>query len=201
MLRIATAVFLLSPVVAQAQCLTPEALDTGITITFGNGNLSYIQRTASGSILDAYDNQQSYYKEIILLETLDGVIELSRVSHEKDRWSPVTSGRMAYDFAVETLAPYMPGTRGGGSATRLRPDYRDAPKAVGWSAFERAPLLVGECSYQATQVFITEFDSRRGDLYAREITYLPELGFGIQRANSYYNLPLENATILSMSAD
>ena len=118
MLRIATAVFLLSPVVAQAQCLTPEALDTGITITFGNGNLSYVQRTASGSILDAYDNQQSYYKEIILLETLDGVIELSRVSHEKDQWSPVTSGRMAYDFAVEILAPYMPGTRGGGSATR-----------------------------------------------------------------------------------
>jgi len=201
MLRLTTAVFLLTPAFASAQCLTPESLDAGITIEFGNGNKSYIERTEDGSILDAYDNVQSYYKEIILLETIDGVIELSRVSHEKDRWEPLSPASMTYEFAAETLAPYAPGTRGGGAATRLRPDYRDSAKAVGWSAFESTPLVVGDCSYDATRVFITEFDVRRGDLYNREITYLPALGFGIQRANSYYNLPLENAVILSMSAN
>ena len=130
MLRITTALCLLVPVFAQAECVTPAALDTGITVQFGNGNYSYIQRTESGSILDAYDDQSSYFQEIIHLETLDGVIELSRVSHEKDRWEPVSPSSMAYDFDVESLAPYVAGTRGGGNATRSYPDYRDAQRAV-----------------------------------------------------------------------
>ena len=201
MLRITTAIFLLTPAFASAQCLTSADLDTGITIEFGNGNLSHVSRTENGTIMDAYDNQDSYYKEIILFETIDGVIELSRVSHEKDNWKPLSEATMTYDFNVEGLAPYAPGTRGGGAATRVRPDRRDSVKSVGWSAYESEPLMLGDCSYDAVDVFITEFDIQRGDLYNRKITYLPALGFGVQRANAYYSLPIENETILSMSAD
>lgn len=201
MLRITTAIFLLTPVFAHAQCVTSADLDTGVTIVFGSSNTSHIQRTDDGTIMDAYVDYDSYYKRIVYLETIDGVIELNRVTHDQESWEPRYPSSMEYDFAVDALAPYAPETRGGGQATRLRPERRDAPKSFGWSVFESEPLVVGECSYEAAQVFITEFDMQRGELYNRHVTYLPMLGFGIQRANSYYSMPVENAIILSMTAD
>ena len=202
MLRITTALLLLSPAIATAQCLTAEALDSGITIEYGSGSRSFIQRTDYGTIIDAhYDAQDyDYYGEIVLFETIDGVFEARRDTHNKDSWEPSRDIGMDYDFATETARPYTANTRGNGVLTML--DSRRGPYDVnfGWSTYESEPLMVGDCRYEAVRVFTTEFDLSRGEVYTREIKYLPELGFGIQTGNSYYSMPVSNNDILSMSA-
>ncbi len=202
MLRITTALFLLSPAIASAQCLTAAALDTGITIEYGSGGTSYIQRTAYGTIIDAYydASDYNYYGEIILFETIDGVFEARRDTHRKDSWAPYNDLGMDYNFEVETARPYTPDTHGSGVLTLLGTRSGTTDESFGWAAYESDPLVVGDCSYEAVRVFTSEFNLSRGEIYTREIKYLPELGFGIQTGNAYYSLPVGNADIISMSA-
>ncbi len=202
MLRITTALLLLSPAIASAQCLTAEALDTGITVEYGSGSTSYIQRTDYGTIIDAYYDvsDYDYYGRVVLFETIDGVFEARRDTHEKDTWEPYDDMGMDYSFEPETARPYTPETRGSGVLTLL--DQRNGPRdeSFGWSAYASAPLVIGDCTYEAVRVFTSEFSLGRGEVYVREIKYLPALGFGIQTGNSYYSLPASNSDIISMSA-
>ncbi len=202
MLRIATALFLLAPAMASAQCLTAEALDTGITVEYGSGSTSYIQRTDYGTIIDAHYDvfDYDYYGQIVLFETIDGVFEARRDTHRKDTWESDDDFGMAYDFEVEMARPYTADTRGNGVLTLLDSRYGPTDVSFGWSAYESDPLVVGDCSYEAVRVFTTEFSLRRGEVFTREIKYLPELGFGIQTGNSYYAMPASNANIVSMTA-
>ncbi len=201
MLRITTALLLLSPAIASAQCLTAEALEDGVTVEYGSGSTSYIQRTDYGTIIDAYYDvaDYEYYGQVVLFETIDGVFEARRDTHSKDSWESSDDIGMDYNFEVETARPYTAGTDGNGVLTLL--DSRFGPNDVsfGWSAYESEPLVVGECSYEAVRVFTTEFNLKRGEIYTREIKYLPELGFGIQTGNSYYSLPVNNSEIIGLS--
>jgi len=202
MLRIPTALLLLSPAIASAQCLTAEALDTGITVEYGSGSTSYFQRTDYGTIIDAhYDvSDYDYYGQIVLFETIDGVFEARRDTHRKDTWESDDDVGMDYNFEVELARPYAVGTRGNGVLTVLDSRYGPNDVSFGWSTYESDPLVVGECRYEAVRVFTTEFSLRRGEVYTREIKYLPELGFGIQVGNSYYSMPASNGDIVSMGA-
>lgn len=200
MLRITTALLLLSPAIASAQCLTPAALDGGITVEYASGDISYIQRQPDGSLLDAFIEKDSYYGETILFESLDGVVESRWTVHEKDTWEPRSVTSKSYDFSGEALAPYGAGTRGTGTTTWANNRYFDGDKSYTWMAFESEPLVIGDCSYEAVRVFTYELSIADEDFYTREIKFLPELGIGLQLGNSYFSFSPENADIVSMSA-
>jgi len=202
MLRITTALLLFTPVIASAQCLTAGALDAGITIEYGSGSTSHIQRTEYGTIIDAYYDvsDYEYYGQIVLFETIDGVFEARRDAHTRATWESVDDVGMDYDFELAMARPYTADTRGNGVLTVLDTRYGPNDVSFGWSVYTSDPLVVGDCSYEAVRVFTTEFDIRRGETNIREIKYLPELGFGIQVGNSYYALPASNGDIISMNA-
>ena len=202
MLRITTALLLLTPAMASAQCLTAESLDAGITIEYGSGSTSYFHRTDYGTIIDAYYDRFDYeiYGRVVLFETIDGVFEARRDIHTNETWEPYDDFGFDYNFETETARPYTPDTRGSGVLTTLDARYGNTDASFGWSVYASDPLVVGDCSYNAVRVFATEFSLRNGESYVREIKYLPELGFGIQVGNSYYALPASNADIVSMSA-
>jgi len=202
MLRITTAILLLSPALASAQCLTAEALDTGITVEYGSGSTSYIQRTDHGTIIDAYYdlNDYEFYGSIVMFETIDGVFMARRTEHDKDSWEAY--GDYGYDYSFDTSAarPYAPKTNGSGVMTLLDTRYGPEDSSFGWSAYPSAPRTVGDCSYEAVNVFTTDFSIESGDVYVREVKYLPELGFGIQTGNFYFALPVDYGTIVSLTA-
>ena len=202
MLRITTAFLLLSPAIASAQCLTAEAVDAGITIEYGSGSTSYVQRTEYGTIIDAYYDRfdYEYYGSIVLFETIDGVFMARRDQHKNDSWEAMDDDGFEYSFNTETARPYAPNTSGSGVVTILDDRYGPEDASFGWSVYASAPLVVGDCSYEAVNVFTTEFSLDNGEVYVREVKYLPELGFGIQTGNSYFVLPVGNGNIVSMSA-
>jgi len=200
MLRIPTALLLLSPAIASAQCLTAESLDAGITVEYGNGNISYIQRQPDGTILDAYNENDSYYPEIILFESHDGVVESRWTAHEKDTWAPRSITSKTYDFAADSLAPYTAGMRGTGTTTWADNRYYSGDKTYSWFGYESEPLVIGDCSYDAVRVFTYELSIPDEDFYIREIKYLPALGIGLQIGNSYFGFSPQSAEIINMSA-
>jgi len=200
MLRITTALLLLSPALASAQCLTAESLDAGITVEFGNGNVSYIQRQPDGSILDAYYENDSYYKQVILFESLDGVVETRWTAHENESWEARNMTSKSYNFAASELAPYTVGMRGTGSTTWADNAYYGGDKAYSWFGYESAPLEIGDCNYEAVRVFTYELSLSDEEFYIREIKYLPELGVGLQLGNSYFGFSPDAAEVVSLSA-
>ena len=200
MLRITTALCLLSPALASAQCLTTESLDAGITVEYASGNISHIQRQLDGTILDAYYDNDSYYKEVILFETQDGVVESQWVMHEPDSWEVQNATRKTYDFDAASVAPYSAGTRGVGLSTWEGDPYSSGEKKYSWYGYESEPLVLGDCSYDAVRVFTYELSTSFDDLFIREITYLPALGIGVQLGNSYFNWSTDSSTVVSMTA-
>ena len=202
MLRMTTALLLLSPAIASAQCLTADAIDTGITVEYGSGSTSYIQRTDHGTIIDAYYDSEDYeyYGNIVLFETIDGVFMVRRDQHKNDSWEAFDDDGFDYDFDTEIARPYTPNTSGSGVITVLDERYGPEDASFGWSVYASEPLEVGDCSYEAVQVFTTGFSIQSGELYIREVKYLPELGFGIQTGNSHFELPADNSDIVSLSA-
>ena len=200
MLRITTALLLFSPAIASAQCLTAEALETGITVLYGSGDVSHIQRQADGSLLDAFSKNSGYYQQTILFESLDGVVETHWVSHEPDTWEVRSETRKTYDFAPDSLAPYTAGMRSLGTATWEGNRYFSGDKQYLVTGYESEPLVIGECSYDAVRVFIYELNLLEEDFYIREIKFLPELGIGLQLGNSYFGFSATNAELLDMSA-
>lgn len=201
MLRISAALFLLCPAIASAQCLTADALDTGITIEYGSGNTSHIQRTADGTIMDAFSENSRYTKRTLHFETVAGVFEKSRIAHNDRGWEIRYSIIMEYDFDTEQAATYTPGEGGYGRRTIINQLVsREIPETLSWASYESEPLVVGDCSYEAVRVFTFEWILPEGSIYIREIKYLPELGFGIQLENSFYGLPANNHIITSMNA-
>jgi len=199
MLRITTAFLLLSPALASAQCLTTDSLDAGITVEFGNGNVSYIQRQPDGSILDAYYENDRYYKQVILFESVDGVVETRWTAHERETWDARSMASKSYDFAPSELAPYTAGMRGTGNTTWADSRYYDGEKAYSWFGYESAPLEIGDCSYEAVRVFTYELSLANEDFYIREIKYLPELGIGLQLGNSYFGFSPDAAEVVGLS--
>jgi len=202
MLRMTTALLLLSPAIASAQCLTADAIDAGITIEYGSRSTSYIQRTDYGTIIDAYYDRldYEYYGSIVLFETIDGVFMARRDQHKKDSWEAFDDDGFDYDFDTDIARPYTPDTRGSGVITVLDARYGPEDASFGWSVYASEPLVVGDCSYEAVNVFTTEFSVQNGEIYIRAVKYLPELGFGIQTGNSYFGLSAGNGDIVSMSA-
>ena len=154
MLRMTTALLLLGPAIASAQCLTPASLDAGITVQYSSGDISYIQRQADGSLLDAFIENSSYYGETILFESLDGVVESRWTVHEKDKWEARSETSKTYDFAPESLAPYSAGMRSLGTATWEGSRYYAGDKQYLVTGYESEPLVIGDCSYDAVRVFI-----------------------------------------------
>ncbi len=200
MLRITTALLLLSPAMASAQCLTSASLDGGITVEYASGDISYIQRQPDGSLLDAFIEKDSYYGETILFESLDGVLESRWTVHEKDTWEPRSITSKSYDFAPDSLTPYSAGMRSTGTTTWADNRYFSGDKSYTLMGYESEPLVVGDCSYEAVRVFTYELSIADEDFYTREIKFLPELGIGIQLGNSYFSFSPANAEIVSMSA-
>lgn len=200
MLRLTTALLLLSPAIASAQCLTAESLDSGITVEYGNGNTSYIQRQPDGSLQDSYIEADSYYEKTIFFESFNGVFETRRFVHEKSTWQGRNELLLSYDFPAETLIDFTPGSRGNGTQTENDPQYGSTSATFGWAAYEGAPLVIGDCTYNTVRVFTTSLSIRYGSFDIREITYLPELGFGLQVGNSYFAFSPDNTIILDMSA-
>lgn len=201
MLRITAALVFLSPAIASAQCVTAEALSTGVTVQYANGNSAHIQSTDYGTVIEGYTDTLSYYEQTILFETIDGVFEARRVLHEKGHWARLVDTGMDYDFDTDTARPYAVGSRGHGTLSLLSEEEGVSNVAFGWAVYESEPLVVGECSYEAVRVFTSEFDVQRGDVQTREVQYLPELGFGLQLGNSYFSLPANSYDIASMVAD
>ncbi len=200
MLRITTALCLLSPALASAQCLTADSLDAGITVEFAGGNVSHIQRQPDGTIIDAYYDNDSYYKEVILFESQDGVVETQWVVHEPETWEARSTTRKTYDFEVTSLAPYSVGMRGVGLTTWDGDGYSNGEKKYSWFGYESEPLVLGDCSYDAVRVFTYELSTSFDNMFIREIKYLPELGIGVQLGNSRFNWSTESSTIVSLSA-
>ena len=200
MLRITTALLLLSPAIASAQCLTADSLDGGITVEYAGGNISHIQRQPDGTILDAYYDNDSYYKQVILFESQDGVLDFKLVVHEPETWEARNTTRKTYDFDVTSLAPYTAGMRGVGLVTWEGDGYSDGEKKFSWYGYESEPLVLGECSYDAVRVFTYELGTSFENMFIREIKYLPALGIGLQLGNSYFNWSTESSTIVSLSA-
>ena len=199
MLRMTTALLLLSPAIASAQCLTAASLDAGITVEYGSGDVSHIERLPNGTILDAFDQNSRYSKQVILFESADGVVVSHVAAHRADTWEARTEISKSYDFTPESLAPYTAGMRGVGTATWEGSRYSSGDKTYSWMGFESEPLVVGDCSYEAVRVFTYELSISRGDFYVREIKYLPELGFGLQTGNSYFGFRASNTIITSMT--
>lgn len=200
MLRITTALLLLSPAIASAQCLTSASLEGGITVEYGSGDISYIQRQPDGSLLDAFVEHSSYYNQTILFESFNGVFVTGRVAHENDTWEGRGALQLSYDFAAENLLDFSDGSRGNGIQTETDPQYGPTTTSFGWSAYARPPLEVGDCSYDAVRVFTTSMSLRYGSFFIREVIYLPELGIGIQTGNSYYSFSAGNSDIVGLSA-
>jgi len=197
-----TALLLLTPAIASAQCLTAEAIDAGITVEYGSGSTSYIQRTDYGTIIDAYYDvlDYEYYGRVVLFETIDGIFEARRDQHKNDSWETFDDDGLEYNFDTETARPYTPDTRGSGVVTILDARYGPTDASFGWSVYSSEPLMIGECRYEAVDVFTTEFSLQNGEMYTRQIKYLPALGFGIQTGNSYFSMPANSSDIISMSA-
>lgn len=200
MLRFATAICLLSPALAAAQCITPETLDTGITVEYGSGNVSHIQRQADGSLLDAFSDTDSYYKETIFFTSLDGVIENRFKVFEEGSWAARTVTNKSYDFTPESQPIYAADASATGITTWSENRYYSGSKTFSWFGYESDPLVLGDCSYEAVRVFIYELSIAEESFFIREVKYLPELGIGIQLGNSYFNWSADNAVIVSMSA-
>lgn len=200
MLRITTALLLLSPAIASAQCLTPAALDGGITVEYGSGDVSHIQRQPDGGILTAYTENSSYYRETILFESLDGVVESRWTVHEQDKWEARSVTSKSYDFAVDSLAPYTVGMHGIGTTTWEDNRYSSGDKTFSWTGYESEPLVVGDCSYDTVRIFTFELSIADEDFYIREIKYLPELGVGLLIGHSYFGFPPENGDIIGLNA-
>jgi hypothetical protein len=200
MLRITTAFLLLSPAIASAQCLTADALDAGITVEYGSGDVSYIQRQPDGIILNAFNETSSYYEKTFLFESFNGVFETGRIAHNKDSWEGRSALQLSYDFAADAITEFSAGESGSGIQTENDPSYGPTTTTFGWSAYARAPLEVGDCSYEAVRVFTTSFSIRYGSFDIREVIYLPELGIGVQTGNSYFGFSPENSDIIGLSA-
>ncbi len=200
MLRITTALLLLSPALASAQCLTASAVDSGITVEYGSGDISYIQRQPDGSILDAFNQNSRYNKQIVLFESFDGIVESRWTTHRNDTWEARGVTSKSYDFAPESLSPYSAGMRGLGTTTWADTRYYDGDRTYSWTGYESEPLVIGECSYEAVRIFTYELSISSGDFYVREIKFLPELGIGLQTGNSYFSFSPENADIIGLSA-
>jgi len=201
MRHLTAALILLSPSIASAQCLTADALATGITVEYESGLTSQISRTATGTIMDAYDDDNGYYQQTIFFETFAGVFETRKVFHEKGRWDIQREVSMTYDSGVDDIGSFAPGDFGSTTLSLAYSDYGDTDENFGWRAYESDPLVIGECSYETVRVFTSEFNIRRGDLFVREIKFLPALGFGIQVANSAYAFPANNAVIVGLTAN
>ncbi len=200
MLRITAALFLLSPAIASAQCLTAEALDSGITVEYGSGDTSHIQRQPDGSILDAFTENSSYYKSVILFESLDGVLVTRWSKHEKDTWEIRSTARKSYDFTPGSVSPYTVGMHSVGTTTWADNRYYSGDKTYTIMGYESAPLVIGECSYEALRVFTYELSLDDGEVYIREIKFLPELGIGLQLGNSYFGFSPATAEIVNLTA-
>lgn len=200
MLRFAAALCLFSPAIASAQCLTAEALDTGIAIDYGSGGTSYVQRTEKGTIIDAFYDGYDYpnYGIVVMFETIDGVFMARQDEYSSASWAALDDDGYDYSFDTDTARPYTPETRGSGVLTVLDDRYGPYDESFGWSVYASEPLVIGECSYDAVTVFTTEFSLDHGEVYVREVKYLPGLGFGIQTGNSRYGLPVDNGTIVNM---
>ena len=196
MLRIFTALWLLSPAIASAQCLTATALDGGITVTYGSGDISYISRQADGSILDALTQSTN---RVILFKSIQGVFETSQIAHAEDTWEGHNALALSYDFPANTITGFAAGDRGHGTQTQTDPQYGPTSNSFGWAAYARPPLDIGDCSYQAVRIFTTSVSIRYGSLDIREIIYLPELGIGLQTGHSSFGLSPENSDIISIS--
>ena len=200
MLRITTALFLLAPVAAAAQCLTPADLDRGITVEYGNGNISHIERGDGGILVDAYDERDSYYKQTIIFESQDGVFPLGWSTYEEGRWNKQRGGTISYGFTPATAASFGVGATGLGTITVSDVGYFDGDKTFSWRVYESEPLTIGDCSYEALRVFTTISNLPRGDLYVNEIKYLPELGIGLQLGNSYFGFSPDNSIVTGLTA-
>lgn len=196
---ITAALVALSPAIASAQCLTADALDGGITVEYGSGSTSHIQRTDYGTIIDAYYDvsDYDYYGQIVFFETTDGVFEARRRTHRSGQWVADEDIGIDYDFETDNAQPYAVNSQGSGVMSLLG-EYGINDEAFGWSVYESAPLVVGDCSYNAVRVFTSEFSIQRGEIFVREVKYLTDLGFGIQTGNSYYAMPASNAEIVSI---
>ena len=200
MFRIATALIFLSPAIAPAECLTPASLDTGITVEYGNGNISHIQRQPDGSILDAFSDTDSYYKETIIFTSVDGVIENHWKVFPEDSWEARSATGKTYDFTPESQPDYAANASASGTVTWSENDYYSGSKTFSWFGYESEPVIVGECSYDAVRIFTYEFSITGENFFIREVKFLPELGIGVQLGNSYFNWSSDNAVIVSMTA-
>ncbi len=199
--RITTALLLLSPAIASAQCLTADAMDGGITVSYLSGDVSHIQRQADGSLLDAFTKNSGYYQETILFESWDGVVETGWTTHEPNTWEVRDSKSKTYDFAPDSLAPYTAGMRSLGTVTWAGSRYDSGEKQYLVTGYESEPLVIGECSYDAVRVFVYETSLPDGDFNIREIKFLPALGVGVQVGNSYFAFSPEDAEILDITAN
>ena len=200
MLRLTTALCLLSPAVASAQCLTAEALDSGITIEYGSGSVSYLTRNADGTQVDSYLDDRGYksYGQTNIFQSVYGAFPLQDTTHYADSWEGLTSSKISYNFELPAADALVPGARGAGQATVESDIFDPRTEEFGWSVYESAPLVVGDCSYRAVKVFTTIFSPFTGMAF-RSVIYLPELGIGLQTANTKMRYPVTNADITGLS--
>ena len=197
MLRFTIALIWLSPAIATAQCLTANSLDSGITVEYGNGNVAYLERDESGIQLDSYiDN--GYAEEIILFRSYDGIFNAGQTVHTKNSWEALEKTSITYDFEMPDPTSLAEGDRGNGTRTLDDSVYGPRIGAFGWSVYASAPLVVGDCSYEAVRIFTHTISFRDGIFDLREVKYLPEPGIGLQVGNSGFGSGIVNAEIVSL---
>ncbi len=199
MLRLATALLLLSPALASAQCLTAESLDSGITVEYGSGSLAYLERKEDGTQVNAYLDVRGFdsYGRTDIFESVYGVFPLRDVSHYKGTWEAGLRRQFSYEFDLPPAEALVPGARGQGQIT-LQGEYLDPrTEAFGWSVYESAPLVIGDCTYPAVDVFTTVFSPYSGISF-NAVKYLPEAGIGILTGNTSIPLPVSNAEITGL---
>lgn len=199
MLRLTTALCLLTPAIASAQCLTAEALDSGITVEYGSGSASYLTRNADGTQIDAYLDDRGYksYGQTKIFQSVYGVFPLQDTTHYSDSWEGLTSRKISYNFELPAADALVPGARGTGQVTVESDVFDPRTEDLGWSVYESPPLVVGDCSYQAVEVFTSIFSPSTGIAF-RSVKYLPELGIGLQTANTEMRYPVSNAEIVAL---
>ncbi len=200
MLRITTALFLLAPAMASAQCLTADALTGGITVEYASGDISHIQRQPDGRLLDAFTENSGYSPKTILIESVDGVLETRLTVHRRETWEARPPITKTYDFTAESLGPYTAGMRHNGTTTWGGERYIAGDKSYLITAYPGDPLVIGGCSYDTVRVFTYELNIGAQDFYIREIKYLPALGIGLQSGNAYFGFASGVSEIINMTA-
>ena len=200
MLRITAALLFLSPVLASAQCLTAADLDNGLTVEYGDGDLSYIERSETGNLVNAYYDLDSYSEFIYIFESHDGIFPVSRSGYIKGKWTKFSDVTNSYAFTPASTADLNIGATGYGSITESDFNYGDEDKKLAWSVYESDPLVVGDCSYDAVRVFTYITNIANGDIVITELKFLPQLGVALSVGGGFFNKSPEEGTVVSLTS-